>query len=247
MMAVRWAMLALAVALTGAAFGATTMEFQPSAQRLVVTAVTGLLAPLFWSGAGATLSRTALRVVGWSVGAACLAGTVLRAMGGVRQPPARLASACLMLMLIALATLALAAAIEWRLRGKSADAERAREQAGRAATLALALVGALPLWLGPLAEMLARTRPWVVDAVVAVSPLTHLAIASGNDLLRNQWLYDHSNLAALAVSYPGLNTLLLYYATISLALAAVPLAALVQHRRSEAATMSHPTVEDASS
>ena len=30
-----------------------------------------------------------------------------------------------------------------------------------------------------------------------MSPLTHLAVASGNDLLRNQWFYQHSNLASL--------------------------------------------------
>ena len=109
-----------------------------------------------------------------------------------------------MLMLILLVTHAVAAGLEGRLRGQSGDAETAREMAGRAAALALALLGSLPLWLGPAAELLAGRHPWIIDAVVGMSPLTHLAVASGNDLLRNQWFYQHSNLAALQFSYPSL-------------------------------------------
>ncbi len=80
----------------------------------------------------------------------------------------------------------------------------AREAAGRSAAVALALLGALPLWLGPVAETLSARHDWAIDAVVGASPLTHLAVASGNDLLRNQWFYQHANLAALLFSYPGL-------------------------------------------
>ena len=96
--------------------------------------------------------------------------------------------------------------------------------AGRTAAIALALVGSLPLWLGPAGELLAGRQPWIIDAVVGVSPLTHLAVASGNDLLRNQWFYQHSNLAALQFSYPGLARLTLSYASAILALALVALA-----------------------
>ena len=34
--------------------------------------------------------------------------------------------------------------------------------------------------------------------------LNNLAVATGNDLLRNQWFYQHSNLAGLRFDYPGL-------------------------------------------
>jgi len=57
-----------------------------------------------------------------------------------------------------------------------------------------------------------------------VSPLTHLAVASGNDLLRNPWFYQHSNLAALQFSYPSLAELILSYGLAFLALALIPLA-----------------------
>ena len=87
---------------------------------------------------------------------------------------------------------------------QSGDAKTAREMAGRAAALVLAFVGSLPLWLGPRANCLPRANPWIIDAAIGMSPLIHLAVASGNDLLRNQWFYQHSNLAALQFSYPSL-------------------------------------------
>jgi hypothetical protein len=48
MIAMRWAVLAVATVLTLAAFGATGTDLQPSALRVAVTAIVGLLAPLFW-------------------------------------------------------------------------------------------------------------------------------------------------------------------------------------------------------
>ncbi len=109
------------------------------------------------------------------------------------------------------------------------------------------MFGALPLWLGPTAEVLARTQPWIIDAVVGMSPLTHLAIASGNDLLRNEWLYDHSNLSRLAVSYPGLASLLVSYGSILLALALVALVQRSPWRRFGGAGTTRTTMEDVTS
>ena len=101
--AARWAMLLVAAVLILAAFGATRLPImQPSALRVMVTAVVGLLAPLFWPGSGATPARTALRIAGWSVAAACLAAIALRILGNPAQPFARILRACAMLMLILL-------------------------------------------------------------------------------------------------------------------------------------------------
>jgi hypothetical protein len=224
MIAARWAMLAVAGALMLAAFGATTTELQPSALRVAVTAVIGLIAPLFWPGSAATPARTALRIVAWSAAAACLAAIALRIAGNPGQPFAQILAACGMLLLILLVTHAVAAGLEGRLRAQSGDAETAREMAARAATLGLALLGSLPLWLGPAGELLAGRYPWIIDAVVGMSPLTHLAVASGNDLLRNQWFYQHSNLAVLQFSYPSPAQLILSYGSVFLALALIPLA-----------------------
>jgi len=222
MIAVRWATLALACMLMLAAVGAT--DLQPSALRVAVTAIIGLSAPLFWPGNAATPARTALRIAAWSAAVACLAAIALQFAGNPGQPFARTLAACGMLLLILLVTHAVAAGLEWRWRDQSGDAESAREMAGRAAALALAFAGSLPLWLGPAAELLAGRYPWIIDAVIGVSPLTHLAVASGNDLLRNQWFYQHSNLAALQFSYPSPAELILAYGSVSLALALIALA-----------------------
>ena len=243
MIAVRWAMLAMTTVPMLAALGATASDLQPSAQRLAITAVAGLTAPLFWPGAAATPARTALRIAAWSFAAACLAAIELRIAGGSAQPFARIAAACAMLLLVLLVTHAFAAALEGRLRGRARDAEDAREIAGRAAAIALALLGSLPLWLGPAGELLASRYAWMIDAVVGASPLTHLAVASGNDLLRNQWFYQHSNLAALQFSYPGLAEITLSYAAVCLALAFVALAARSARRPVGGTTPTFPGKE----
>jgi len=224
MIATRWAALAVATVPTLVAFGATGTNLEPSALRLAITAIVALLAPLFWPGSGATPARTALRVVGWSLAAASLAAIVLRFAGGHSQPFARILPACAMLVLILLVTHALAAGLERRWRGKGIDTEKSREMAGRGVAIVLALVGSVPLWLGPVAELLASRLPWIVDAALGVSPLTHLAVASGNDLLRNAWFYQHANLAAVQFSYPGVAEITLSYATVALTLALIPVA-----------------------
>jgi hypothetical protein len=212
-------MLLVATMLTLAAVGAGSDDLQPSALRVMLTAVVGLLSLLFWPGAAATPARTAWRVVAWSAAATLLAAVALRVTGQVLQPWPRILSSCAMLLLILLVAHALAAALEARLRAGRADAHGAREAAGRTVAMVLALLGTLPLWAGPLAELLSGRHEWAVDAAVAASPLTHLAVASGNDLLRNQWLYQHANLAGLQFSYPGLFEVAVSYAAMCLLLA----------------------------
>jgi len=148
-----------------------------------------------------------------------------------------------MLLLILLVTHAAAAGLEVRWHGQSGNAETAREMAGRAAALALALVGSLPLWAGPACELLSGRHPWIIDAAIGVSPLTHLAVASGNDLLRNQWLYQHSNLAPLQFSYPGIADVTVAYAGILLLLALFPLASLRRRRPTDGPAPTYSTME----
>jgi hypothetical protein len=220
-------MLLVAVLLILAALGAADPDLQPSAVRLMVTSVVALLAPLFWPGIAATPAHTALRVVGWSVAAACLAALALGVFAAALQPALRVFAACAMLALILIVTHAVAAILERRWHSLSADAQGARDLASRSAALALALLGSMPLWFGPAAELLSARHDWVVDTVLGVSPLTHLAVASGNDLLRNQWLYKHSNLASLQTSYPALAVLAWGYAIACLLLV---LTAMAFHR-----------------
>ena len=231
MIAARWGMLLVAALSILAAWGANSAHAQPSALRVDVTAVIGVLAPLFWPGRAATSSRTQLRVVAWSAAAAASAAIALLVHPAQRW--GAVASTCLMLMAILVLSHAAAAALERRWNALSAAAGSARELAGRAVAGALAALGTLPFWFGPAAEALSARHPGLIDIVVAISPVTHLAVASGNDLLHNPWLYEHSNLALLPVSYPGLGTLAWCYGS---ACALLAIAVLASHRPRRAAS-----------
>lgn len=224
MIAVRWAVFALVTFATIAALATTAPDLPPSTLRVVVAAVVGLLAPLFWPGIGASPPHTVRRLVAWSFAASGVAAITLGVFGNPVQPVAKILETCAMLLPIVLLTHALAAVLEGHWRRAALAPEPAREMAGRAVALLLALLGGLPLWLGPLGETLSPAYPGAVDALVAASPLTHLAVASGNDLLRNPWLYQHSNLAALPVSYPGLAELAWSYGAACVLMAGAALA-----------------------
>ena len=240
MIAARWGMLLVAALSILAAWGATSPAGQSSSLRVEVTAVIGLLAPLFWPGRAATGSRTAVRVVAWSAAAAASAAIFLLAHPA--QSWGRVAAACAMLMAMLIVAHAVVATIERRGHAAADGAASARELAGPAMTGALAALGTLPFWLGPAAEALSTRHPGIIDVVVGLSPVTHLAVASGNDLLHNPWLYEHSNLAVLPVSYPELGTLAWGYATACVALAMIVLASR-RARRTTSAIPIDPTQE----
>jgi len=221
-------MLLVSALLVLGAVGATGSEMAPSALRLAATAAVGLFAPLFWPGIAATPSGTAARVLAWSAAAAVLAAIALGVVGHPLRSVEPILASCGMLMLILTPAHALAAVLEVQFGRRSGDAGGARELAGRTVATALALLGLLPLWLGPAGDLLSGRHAWAIDAIVGISPLTHLAVASGNDLLRNQWLYQHSNLAALQFAYPGLVELIGSYAA---ACAVLALSALAWQRR----------------
>lgn len=198
-MAKRWAWLLAACLPVLAVLGALAPGWQPSALRVLVASVVALLAPLFWPGLGdASPWREALRLGAWCLAALALAGLGLAALGRGQQRWAELAAVCAMLLPILLLSHLLAAAIQAGL------GDRAGGAAAGGAVAVLALLGAAPLWLGPVAELLSASHPGALDAVLAASPVVHLAVASGLDILRSAWFYRHSNLASLPVNYPDL-------------------------------------------
>lgn len=207
---------------------------QPSLLRVEVTAVVAVLAPLFWPGRATTRARTALCVVAWSGAAAASAAIAIVVLGRFGQPWLQIVWACAMLMAILVLSHAAAAWLERRWRARSNDADSARELAGRTMSVALVLLGTVPFWLGPVAELLSVRHPRVIDLVVGLSPVTHLAVASGNDVLRNSWLYEHSNLASLPVSYPERAALAWGYGSACAALALAALASRMPRRRAGA-------------
>jgi hypothetical protein len=90
------------------------------------------------------------------------------------------------------------------------------------------LAGAAPLWLGPIAESFAE-RTALVNAIVAVSPLTYLAALADFDYLRATWFYEHSALGALRYEYPSVWLQSVLYALPLAAVAALGLRANRSH------------------
>ena len=216
-MATRWALLLVACLPVLAAFGAWSPDLQPSALRLLVAAVVGGLAPLFWPGlVRARLVRNGLRLGAWCLAALAMTALILAMLGRGAQRWADILGVCAMLLPILLLGHLLAAALQaWQPTRHPAAAEHAgaaRWGAAGMAMMAMALLGAAPLWLGPVAELLTGEHPGIVDAVVAASPVTHLAVASGLDILHSPWLYQNSNMAALPVNYPEPAALAFCYA-----------------------------------
>jgi hypothetical protein len=101
-----------------------------------------------------------------------------------------------------------------------------------AATLLIAvgaLAAAAPLWLGPIAERFAPTGT-LVDTIVAVSPLTYLAVLADHDYLRATWFYEHSVLGSLRYDYPTVVSQSVVYALPFAAAAALRLPHFSQSR-----------------
>jgi hypothetical protein len=96
------------------------------------------------------------------------------------------------------------------------------ERLGAAASLAASLIAALvmltsaaPLWLAPLSELSGSST--VVNLVLAISPLTLLAVLADFDFLRTGWFYQHSVIGALRYEYPSGWALIANYALLSIA------------------------------
>jgi hypothetical protein len=213
MSAIALVMVAVTATLMLAALSPAATDLQPSAQRVLVTSVIALIAPLFWPGKAKTPERTALTIMAWSGAVTLLAVTTLLLHRASGQSLTLIVMPCMMLLLIMLVTHAVTAGLEL-IMTTSSDADVARASAGTLSSIGLATLGSLPLWLGPAAELAGEFSAALIDGVIAVSPLTHLAVASGNDLFRNQWFYQHSNLAALRYSYPGMTTVTAAYIAI---------------------------------
>ena len=228
MFVLRWLMLLASAALMVLAAGAAGGDEQPSALRLAAAATVGVLAPLYWPGNAASPARTLWRVALWSLGAAAGAALLARLLGRLPQPPSALLAIAAMLLLMSLPVHAAVAALEGRCT---------RPAAGSAVAALLVLAGLLPLVAGPLAESLTGEFSGAIDAVIAASPLTHLALAGGNDLLRNEWFYRRSNLAPLQFSYPELAGVVAAWALAGVALTALALSVL---RRAT----SHPVTKE---
>ncbi len=76
-----------------------------------------------------------------------------------------------------------------------------RRTASRAVLPGLLWLFALPLWSAPLVALAGSPR-WLVDAVIALCPVSFLAAAADIDYLRGAWFYRHAPYGALRYDYP---------------------------------------------
>jgi hypothetical protein len=214
----------------------------PSLLTLLAAAAPTLLAPLFWPGLATAhrLRRGLCYAAG--VGTIALLGTWW--LNGERQLWQTTLVAAGVAAIITFGSCGFAGSLQAGLERRGAVI-RAREAAVLATALTLWALAAAPVWLAPLAELHASSRsasPWFADALLAASPLAQLAVAAGNDLLRNDWFYAHSALGGMPVGYPRLGLVLPAW----LALGALP-AAIERRTRPVRPTSSvHAALESSS-
>lgn len=200
-MLARCALLTLAVALWLLVLGAARADMPPATLATLSAALTLLLAPLL-APATTTGPRGVVQLLAWS-GLVVVAAAVFPLLRG--QMPGLPWFGLLGLMALAVHA---AVALASHLAPAHAGA------AGPALSCALAAAGALPLWAGPLAELATPRWPAALDSVVGASPLVQLAVAAGNDLVRNDWFYAHSTLSGLNFDYPQPGLAALAYAIV---------------------------------
>jgi hypothetical protein len=182
----------------------------------VAVAVPALLAPLFWPRECPSVRRLLISTLGPVVALVVTCCVLWVVHGAVALHGVVLAALVAVLMLAALHQLA--ALIEPVVRRLGASESSAREWSLWSVTALLWLAAAAPAWLGPAADLGARSDPRWPSLVLGSSPLAHLASAAGYDVLRGQWFYAHSSLGALQVDYPPVATLLIVYALALVAL-----------------------------
>jgi hypothetical protein len=192
----------------------------PSATRLLLAVATPvLLVPLFSGEAARRSTALAVTLAGWIV-ATLLLG-VVAILFGARPATAQLAPLLLVALGIVVVSRLAASASTHLLRAAGLHEPAAREWARWLAAAILWLLAAAPLWLGPLAALGAAAGPERASAIVAASPLVHLGVAAGQDLLRTQWWYAHTSFGSLQFDYPSLAAIARAYAAAALALAAL--------------------------
>jgi hypothetical protein len=74
------------------------------------------------------------------------------------------------------------------------------ERARQFIVIGLVALFGLPIWLGPIAEV-AGNPMFLTNLIVALSPLSALAVALDLDILRTNWFYQHSMLGSLRYEY----------------------------------------------
>lgn len=226
----------MSVALALKTFGG---ELNPSGALVTAAAIPALLALLFVPAPGRPTGGSLFTLGGWCVGVLLVAGANSLLLG-VDAPAIRLASVGALAFLLLFNTHLVASLLQRLLERSGLARIEAREWSTWSVAALLWLAASAPVWLGPLADVLARSNPEAPAAIVGISPLSHLAVAAGHDLLRNEWFYAHSPIGSLQFDYPSAASLFLTYIAAAVLLA---LLGLLAERTSHGdARVSRPTI-----
>ncbi len=201
------------------ALGIAAPDTSPATRLLLAVAAPVLLVPLFFVEVAHTSAALAAGIVGWIV-ATLLLG-VVAVLCGARPATAQLAPLLMVALGIVVVTRLAASAVSRMLQAAGLDEPVACEWARWLSAALLWMLATAPLWLGPLAALGAAAGPERASAIVAASPLVHLGVAAGQDLLRTQWWYARTSFGSLQFDYPSLVVIARAYAATALALAAV--------------------------
>jgi hypothetical protein len=223
--------LAIAAGLATLAIGIADGTASGATRLLAVVVLPALLSPLLGRPGTARLTTLPAHVLAWGLGTFLLAAAVWLSAGGwpLSHSIVPLLFALGLVITARLAAIVAAAA----LRTSSMAGAAVDEWARWLVAATLWLLAAAPLWLGPLADLQAREGTAAAEAIVAASPLVHLGLAAGQDVLRTQWFYANSSLGSLQFDYPSLTSVALGYAC---AAAVLALLAVGFARRGAAAT-----------
>jgi hypothetical protein len=191
----------------------------PATRLLLAVAAPVLLVPLFFVEIARTSRALAAAIAGWIV--ATLLPGVVAVLCGARPATAQLAPLLMVALGIVVVTRLTVSIVSRLLQAAGLDEPAAREWARWLSAAMLWLLATAPLWLGPLAALGAEAGPQRSGAIVAASPLVHLGVAAGQDLLRTQWWYAHTSFGSLQFDYPSLVAIARAYAATALALAVV--------------------------
>lgn len=209
--------LAGASGLVALTLGIGAPDTPPATRLLMVVALPALLSPLFGTGVTSTLHTLLARLAGWALASALLATIVALVAGGL---PLKGTAAPLLVAggIVVIAQLAVVTGARLlRIGGVTVADEWARWLVSGV----LWLAAAAPLWLGPLADLGAHAGPADANRIVAASPLVHLGVAAGQDVLRTQWFYAHTSFGALQFEYPPLAGIAIAYTCLAAVLAAL--------------------------
>jgi hypothetical protein len=201
------------------ALGIAGPDTPPATRLLLAVAAPVLLVPLFCGEAARTSTALAASIAGWIC--ATLLLVVAAVLYGARPATAQLAPLLLVALGIVVVTQLAARAVTRLLQAAGLDETAAREWARWLVAAILWLLATAPLWLGPLAALGAEAGPARSSAIVAASPLVHLGVAAGQDLLRTQWWYAHTSFGSLQFDYPSLAAIARAYVATALVLAAL--------------------------